>query len=328
MMNTMAQLPNPHDSLFRSLLTDPERAGAFLRQQLPKDIAVFLDDTPPEVMDGSFVDEDLAGSQSDLLLKVKLVSGRAAYCYVLAEHKSTPDPEVLLQLASYMVRIWKRIAGSDRASLRTLPPIIPVVVYHGEADWNVPRSLTEVIAAEDPALVFLPGSGYILRNLREMGMADLPGNPGLRAGFMALMQEPLPHVIELIQRLAMTEDLSHQILEYVIRIYAVDIDQVRATLRQTGNTELEALMDTIADNLLKQGRAEGEAHGKMVGFAEGKAEGKVETFLRLARRKFGEVPPRKVASVKAASARQLDRWLEDLITAERLDDVLGDTPPH
>ena len=107
-------------------------------------------------------------------------------------------------------------------------------------------------------------------------------------------------------------------------------------------------MDTIADNLLKQGRAEGEAHGKMVGFAEGKAEGraegkaegraegkaegraegKVETFLRLARRKFGEVPPRKVASVKAASAQQLDRWLEDLITAERLDDVLGDTPPH
>ena len=66
---------------------------------------------------------------SDLLLKFRLASGASAFAYLLAEHKSTPDPGLPLQLASYMVRIWKRHAGAYAERLRALPPIIPVVVY-------------------------------------------------------------------------------------------------------------------------------------------------------------------------------------------------------
>ncbi|MCG5497812.1 Rpn family recombination-promoting nuclease/putative transposase [Ectothiorhodospira variabilis] len=29
-------LPNPHDTLFKALLEDPERAGTLLRESLPK----------------------------------------------------------------------------------------------------------------------------------------------------------------------------------------------------------------------------------------------------------------------------------------------------
>ena len=67
-----------------------------------------------------------------------------------------------------MVRIWKRFAGTSATRLSSLPPIVPVVVYHGAPDWTVPGSLRDMIAADDPELAFLPGSGYILRNLRTM----------------------------------------------------------------------------------------------------------------------------------------------------------------
>ena len=83
----MADLPTPHDALFRALLSDPERARDFLRDHLPNDIAGQLADAFPEIVEGSFVDEALAGSQSDLLLKVRLATGSDAFVHVLAEHQ-------------------------------------------------------------------------------------------------------------------------------------------------------------------------------------------------------------------------------------------------
>ncbi len=79
-------LPTPHDTFFRALFSDRERVRDFLRDHLPDSVAGLLADTLPETVEGSFVDEALAGSQSDLLVKVELISGGDAFIYVLAEH--------------------------------------------------------------------------------------------------------------------------------------------------------------------------------------------------------------------------------------------------
>ena len=79
----------PHDSLFRALLSDHARAAAFLRDHLPNDIAGLLDDSLPVAVEGSFVDESLARSQSDLLFRVRLKSGRDALIYMLIEHPTS-----------------------------------------------------------------------------------------------------------------------------------------------------------------------------------------------------------------------------------------------
>ncbi len=192
-------------------------------------------------------------------MKVALTSGTDAFVYVLAEHKSTPDPALPLQLASYMVRIWKRCAGTKTARLRALPPIIPVVVYHGAEPWTVPDSLRDMIATDDPDLAFLPGAGYILRNLRAMEIDALSRNAALRAGFITLRQEALAFLAEIAGSLPEGTDLRRQVLEYVLRVYNVDQDSLRATLRTGGHNELEALMGTIAETLLEQGEARGLA---------------------------------------------------------------------
>ena len=203
----MADLPTPHDARFRALFSDPGRAQDFLREHLPNSIAGTLTDDLPELLEGSFVDEALAGSQSDLLMKVRRASGGDAFVYVLVEAKSRPDPGLPLQLASYMVRIWRRHAGSSAELLRSLPPIVPVVVYHGAADWTVPGSLREMIDADDPELEFLPGSGYVLRNLRKVDIDSLSRNPGLRAGFITLRQEAMDFLPEIARLLLEGGDL-------------------------------------------------------------------------------------------------------------------------
>ncbi len=94
----------PHDSLFRALVSDPGRAAALIRGHLPNRITGLLTDAMPVPLDGSFVDEALRGSQSDMLFKVELASGGPAFVYVLAEHKSHADLGTPSQLAGYMVR--------------------------------------------------------------------------------------------------------------------------------------------------------------------------------------------------------------------------------
>jgi len=313
----MADLPTPHDTLFRALLSDRERVRDFLRDHLPDGISGLLSDTLPETVEGSFVDEALAGSQSDLLLRVGLAAGGDAFVYVLVEHKSTPDPGLPLQLASYMVRIWKRYAGTSAPRLRALPPIVPVVVFHGAADWTAPGSLKEMIAADGPDLAFLPGSGYVLRNLRTMDIGALSANAALRAGFIALRREALGFLAEIAESLPAGGDLRRQVLEYVLRVYNLDLEDLSARLRDGGHDDMEALVGTIAETLLEQGEARGLARG----LAEGKAEGKAEALLRLARGRFGDVPEARADQVLSADAETLDRWLDALMGAGSLDEV-------
>ena len=47
----------PHDDLFRALLSDRERAGAFLQDHLPNEIAGHLQSDLPEIVEGSFIDK-------------------------------------------------------------------------------------------------------------------------------------------------------------------------------------------------------------------------------------------------------------------------------
>jgi len=333
----MAELSNPHDKLFRALLCDPERARDFLRDHLPNAVSGRLAPDLPEILDGSFVDEALSGSQSDLLMKLRLASGGEAFAYVLVEHKSTPDPMLPLQLASYMVRIWKRHAGTGRGGL---PPIIPVVVYHGADRWAVAESLLEMIAPEARDLAYLPGSGYTLRNLGTLDRDALSRNPALWAGFVTLRREALSFLSQIADSLAEGSDLRRQVLEYVLRVYNVDLETLRDVLRREGQTELEAQMGTIAEALLEQGKAVGFADGETSGIAKGmaegmtkgmnlgKAEGMATTLRRLLARRFGPLPPEIDARIARAGTEEVEGWLDAVLEAPDLVAVFENTPPH
>ncbi len=235
-----------------------------------------------------------------------------------------------------MVRIWKRYAGTGTARLRALPPIIPVVVYHGAPPWTVPDSLRDMIATDDPDLAFLPGAGYILRNLRAMEIDALSRNAALKAGFITLRRQALAFLAEIAGSLPEGTDLRRQVLEYVLRVYNVDLDALRATLRTGGHNELEALMGTIAETLLEQGKAEGLkagearglARGEAKGKAEGKVEGKAETLGRLLERRFGPLPRDIETRIAAAEPDRIEAWLDAVLDAPDLATVFAQDRPH
>ena len=265
----------PHENTVRVLLSDPARVLALFRDHLPNEIAGLLADTPPVPVDGTFVDEALRDSQSDFLFEVTLRNGAPAFIYVLIEHKSRPDPATPLQLAGYMVRIWQRHAQGAAERLRALPPIVPMVLYHGEERWSVPDGIGEMIAPSDPALVFLPGARFILRNLRGLPTEALSRDPVLRSGFIVLTGRAVAHMDTIVEGLGPeTPVLQRQIAEYILAVYPdADLERLMEALQAVRTGPLEAMVGTIAERLRQEGRIEGLQAGEALGLQKGEALG-------------------------------------------------------
>ena len=328
----MADLSNAHDALFRAAFEYPKLAAAFLRDHLPNGIAALLDVTRPEKVDGSFVDEALAGSQSDALFRVRTRTGRAAYCYLLIEHKSTPDTALPLQLASYMIRIWRRhVKENGSASLRMLPPIVPMVLFAGQRRWSVPDGLGDMIAG-DPELAFLPGASYILRNIGEIPTEALSRDAVLRAVLITMKREAMDHLADVVNNLPKGSDLRKQVVKYLHEVYDVDLEHIMAELRREGAYDMEAYMGTIAQTMRAEGKAEGlaigEAKGLAVGEAKGLEKGKAETLLRLLQRRFGPVPRGLRDRIAVSDVEQIDAWLDAVLDAPSLSAVFDPNIPH
>ena len=189
---------------------------------------------------------------------------------MLVEHKSYPDPGTPLQLANYMLEIWKRHAQGRVDRLRALPPIIPVVFYHGAARWSVAEGLEAMIATDDPELLFLPGQRFILRVLSALPTEELSRDAALRAGLIALTRRAIEFVTRIVEGLAEEDTLRSQVFEYILLTYPeADMDALRANLRAAGLDEMEGLVGTIAEALMERG----EARGLERGLERGKAEG-------------------------------------------------------
>ena len=147
----MADIHQPHDRLFRSVFSDASEAASLLQGTLPDTLRDSFDWTTLTLLDGTFIDEDLHESQSDLLYQVEHTgTGQPVSMYLLFEHQSSPDPWLRLRLLRYCCRIWEEDRRSDpeRSELR---PIVPVVFYQARAAGAIrPNSATCFLPARGP----------------------------------------------------------------------------------------------------------------------------------------------------------------------------------
>lgn len=95
------------------------------------------------------------------------------------------DPATPLQLLKYMVGVWQREIEGGAARDR-LPPIIPLVFFHGRGKWRAARSVVEMIDAPDELAPLLRDFAYVLHDLGEIAPPRLSADPGVRAGLLAL----------------------------------------------------------------------------------------------------------------------------------------------
>ena len=171
---------SPHDGIFKSAFERPELARSELALILPQAVRAHLDLDTLHVRPGSFRDEDLNQSHSDLLYGVRTTTGEEALVFVLFEHQSEPDPlNMPLRLLRYMARIWERWQiEHPRAKL---PIILPVVLHHHAAGWRTEPDFANLLDAS-PALLeaarpYLPLFRFVLDDLGPLSAEAIAARP-------------------------------------------------------------------------------------------------------------------------------------------------------
>ncbi|HEY6330196.1 MAG TPA: Rpn family recombination-promoting nuclease/putative transposase [Blastocatellia bacterium] len=296
----MTQPTNPHDLAVREALSRRQTAAEFVANYLPANVTELMDLSTIEQVPDSFVDPELREHYSDLIYRLKLQRGGEAIVYVLIEHKSHPDGMVAFQLLRYIVRIWEK---HSRESKGKLPPILPIVLYHGEKEWKVPENLAALIDFEgaEPLREFAPDLKYYLCDLRDYTPEDLRGGVRLQVILLALKYvfggdtvERLAEIFGLLERLPAHEldkvESIRAVLTYWAKARGLKTEDVRRALEMEGQSAVETTMTAIDEWIQEgfdKGVIQGIEQGRQQGIERGRQEGLASAAVRLLGARLG-----------------------------------------
>ena len=117
----------PHDAVFKQFLYYPDTARDFLDIYLPSTLRELCDLQTLKLESGSFIEDSLRASYSDVLWSLKTNEGDG-YIYVVIEHQSSPDAHMAFRLMRYAMAAMQRHLDAGH---KTLPLVIPMLFYHG-----------------------------------------------------------------------------------------------------------------------------------------------------------------------------------------------------
>ncbi len=326
----MTTLSSPHDRFFKAVFGRTEVAAEFLARYLPPAVAAALDWATLRAGKDSFLDADLAQHPADLLYEVDLPGGgTGVYVHILFEHKSYVESRIGLDLLRYRVRIWEQCLNAGHTG--RLPPIIPVVVYHGAKAWRLSRRFADDVADVPALRECIPDCIYYLIDLSGYRDEELQGAVMLQTALLTLkyifrddLRERLPEIFGLLRDL----EQSSSGLDYVITLLRylaqgpsterLNADELRRVATAVLSDEGE-LMTTIAEQWVQEGIEKGIEKGIMKGIPVGEAL----LLRRQLTRRFGPVPGWVEAKLAGAEPAQLEAWGERVLDAPSLEGVFA-----
>lgn len=269
------------------------------------------------------------------------VGGEWIYIYILLEFQSFSDPWMALRMQVYVGLLCQDLVRQHRlTSGGKLPPVLPIVLYSGEGRWTAKVRLSELMLAPPEGLASLqPEQKYLLidqgkyksgtsaqsnlvralfkleraasvddaLSIVEAFQAWLKQNQSLMADldrWTRGMRRRRPKVQEeMMEPVEMSDALAKDYADLCVEILKKKIEREAMTAgMQKGRKEGR-----------KEGRRMGEKIGRLEGRQEGLIEARREVLLRLIHKRLGLLPGEASTQIDAATAQQLDDWIDRLI---------------
>ncbi len=359
----MSSVTNPHDHLFRQTFGQPEVAAGYFRHNLPEEVLEHIDLETLERIPDSFVDPELHPSVSDLLYAVDytpvrntghenaspVVAKVKLLLYLLLEHKSYTDPMTVFQVLRYMVRIWEKHCAEHPKSV-TLPPVYPMIIYHGARPWLHPVNFHSLFTVREQALLTrLPEFSPVLQDVSRLDDRDVRGETSARTVLLTLkhvfrddLPERLPEILAQAREMLDNENgrdiiftllyyltegtgkLDEETLEAVLEDSVHGGDIMQSFLKKYYDQGLEQGVQQGIQQGVQQGIQQGVQQGIQQGVQRGVVQGELLLLSRQLRKRFGELPAWAEQMLKEASGGMLEIWSERILTATALEDVFAD----
>lgn len=307
---TKPPVNNAHDKFARQFLTHPERARDFLNNFLPAALKNQIDFSTLEIDPTDLVDSKLQEHRTDVLFSLRQVNNEPLFVYVLVEHKSYLEDRVALQLLRYMMQIWEKCDKKE-----PLPMILPLVLYHGERDWNISSHFKDLFHVLPGAEPYMVDFSYQLLNLKEEPDENIKGGAIYLAQMLLMKKffqkdlgDLLYGIIEKLSGITNQRELV-SVLEAMVTYLGVhkfvDDDNVDATIKGVFKDQGGKVVVTMLTKAKAEGKAEGEGHA----------------LCKVLTKRYG--PGDYEARIKGASLEQLDLWLDRALDSDKLEDVFG-----
>ncbi len=317
-----------HDSLVAAVFGRPEEAQAHLRAFLPQELQQILDLGSLRLVPRSFLNENQRKREVDLLFSVGAGS-RPGLVYILIEHQSRQHRFMALRLLSYLVNIWEWWRASERGT-KTLPIILPIVLYHGTRPWTAPRRITDLLGGDaglvDRLRPVLPELEYLVTDLASLTdseiLARTSGHSPLAALTVFLLKrgrddrlaervgifaEPLR---DMTRRPRGDEELA-LLVSYLERIReASSLDAVVDAMARAGGDEVAQVKVRYSELMKAEGRAQGRAEGRLLGVSEGEQRALRTSLKTVLSVRFGPLPESVESAIERAEVSRLQAWIE------------------
>ena len=300
----MSSINSAHDALFRKVLENPASLMALLREHAPAEfVADFAGE--PKLLEATSVDGDTLGrTTSDGQVEVPIKSAAPWFSVALLEHKSDPEPRVLLTMLKRVLAVWDDYVRDDARRMQALPMVYLLLFYHGAKPWEVPESLEVTVPYGDGWL------GVRLRvigvNLPQRPAGQLSSDPFAQAAFYEMLYASghlagFDALVEAMRQMPDDVYFAKPLLTYILNFEKRA--QVEAAMQIAKSKEGGDIMRTGAQEF----RAEGIAQA-------------VEWFLQ---QKSVAVPQAVRNRLAAGSDEELRAWSIKLFRGESLEAVFG-----
>lgn len=261
------------DSAYKYLFSSRQVFHQFLTRFVEEDFVQGLSVDDVELVDKSFVSDELLDRESDIIYKVNLAE-HEVYIYVLLEFQSTPDKTIPVRMLLYILQLYDQLFRSSTSGL--LPAVFPVLLYNGSKPWNVPFNLNELVAPRIPAK-YIPSFEYYPIIERDIPSEKLERIKGLVAAIMYLEQQEddaaLRHTIDIAITMIEEEqpEQLRQFSHWINRMFRGsleknDIDKVHQL------TEVKTMLAEVVDKIEQRGEQRGELRGEQRGMKQARRE--------------------------------------------------------
>ena len=163
----MKQTTPGSDPVYKRLYAFPEMVEDLLRSVFPVEMLDAADWRSLGRLPAEYVGDDFRRRHGDAVWRVRLrrADGRREWLYVLVllEFQSTTDAIMALRVMQYTAMLYHELLREGAAEPGRLPPVLPVVLYNGDAKWNAATDVRELIAdAGSNVAPFQPSQRHVV----------------------------------------------------------------------------------------------------------------------------------------------------------------------
>lgn len=267
-VTTNQQITKAHDHFFKMAMKDLRVAREFLQMHVPQDLQQVIQWETLAPQPTVHVNRVRNESISDVAFRV-LINDKEAYLHLMVDHQSTPDILMPFRVENYRYNLLDAYV-KQHPGTKTLPLVIPIVLYHGTTRWSHSMDITHLVDAPQTLVDTYAFKSFIFVDLNRI--EDDALRQTLRAGVMQLAlkhifaQNILPHVETMMALLRQLEQRDeYDLVETVLR-YLLDRGEMREEdffnlLKTTLSPDVEGEIMTVSEQLVARGMQQGMQQG-------------------------------------------------------------------